>query len=71
MGRRNGLGPVFRALAHRGRIDEARSLFVFGPGTESYGLALEALCDVNAAAGDWAGAREIVETARAWAEETG
>jgi hypothetical protein len=71
VGRRNALAPACRALAHRGQVDEARALFLHDPNSKAYGTALEALCDITAAAHDWSGARETVEIARAWAEETG
>jgi hypothetical protein len=71
VGRRNALAPACRALVHRGQVDEARALFAHDPDSKAYGTALEALCDMTAAAHDWAGARQTVDVARAWAKETG
>jgi len=63
--------PLARALAHRGRYDEAVALIPLELRSGSAGLTLEALCELAAARGDWEEATALAAAAReeaAWGE---
>ena len=56
--------PLARALAHRGRFDEAVAVIPLEPGSGSAGLTLEALCEIAAARADWDEAPSLAAAAR-------
>jgi hypothetical protein len=63
--------PLARALAYRGRFDEALAIVPRVRRSGSAGLTLEALCEITAARADWDDAAELVAEARdeaAWGE---
>ncbi len=63
--------PLARALAHRGRFDEAVAVIPLEHRSGSAGLTLEALCEIAAARADWGDAAALAAAAReeaAWGE---
>jgi hypothetical protein len=63
--------PLARALAHRGRYDEAVAVIPLQLRSGSGGLTIEALCEIAAARGDWGEAADLAAKAReevAWGE---
>jgi class 3 adenylate cyclase len=68
------LAPLARALAHRGRFDDALSIIPLEPHSGSAARTLEALCEIVPARADWAEAAAVAAKAReeaAWGELVG
>jgi class 3 adenylate cyclase len=60
--------PLARALAHRGRFEEALTVCPLFPRTVGSGLTFEVLCEIAAAQERWGGAPGLVADAREEAE---